>query len=273
WVIGLLAVGGSLWRFVVRYMLYLIKLGHIAVLTELVTNGSIANGTMGMFEYGKRVVTERFGEVNAMFALDLLISGIVGAFNRTLDWFASLLPVPGLDSVTGVVKAVLRASTTYIDETILSYNLARGDENVFRSSKDGLIYYAQNAKEVLKTGAWVVVLDKVLSALIWLVMLAPAFGLAYFIPTAGGFVLVTAFVIAIALAADVRAAFLKPLFLTMVMIKFHTQVRNQPINETWDARLEQASARFRELKDKAAAWVAGEQPPPGDQRWGKSAQA
>ena len=36
---------------------------------------------------------------------------------------------------------------------------------MFRSSKDGLIYYAQNAKEVLKTGVFVVVLEKVLTVL------------------------------------------------------------------------------------------------------------
>jgi hypothetical protein len=253
WVIGLLVVGGSLWRFVVRYMLYLIKLGHIAVLTELVTKGSIANGTLGMFEYGKRVVTERFGEVNAMFALDLLISGIVGAFNRTLNWVASLLPVPGLDSVMGVVNAVLRASTTYIDETVFSYNLARGDENVFRSSKDGLIYYAQNAKEVLKTGLWVVVLDYVLTGAIWIVMLAPGFALSYLMPgNSGGIVML---VIAMLFAGSVRSAFLKPLFLTMVMVKFHAAVRNQPINLEWDQRLGSASRKFEELKQQAEAWV------------------
>lgn len=253
WVIALLAVGGSLWRFVVRYMLYLIKLGHIAVLTELITTGSIASGSVGMFEYGKRVVTERFGEVNAMFALDLLISGIVAAFNRTLNWVASLLPVPGLDSLMGVVNAVLRASTTYIDETVFSYNLARGDENVFRSSKDGLIYYAQNAKEVLKTGLWVVVLDYVLTGAIWVVMLAPGFALSYVMPgNSGGIVMI---VIAVLFAGSVRSAFLKPLFLTLVMVKFHAAVRNQPINLEWDERLGSASRKFEELKQQAAAWV------------------
>ena len=263
WVIGLLAVGGSLWRFVVRYLLYLIKLGHIAVLTELITTGNIANGTLGMFEYGKRVVTERFGEVNAMFALGLLISGIVGAFNRTLNWVASLLPVPGLDSVMGIVNSLLRASTTYIDETVFSYNLARGDENVFRSSKDGLIYYAQNAKEVLKTSLWVVVLDYVLTGAIWVVMLAPGFALSLAMPgNRGGLVMI---VIAVLFAGSVRSAFLKPLFLTMVMVKFHAAVQNQAINLDWDQRLGSASRKFEELKQQAEAWVRppGRGPQPG----------
>jgi hypothetical protein len=253
WIIGLLVVAGSIWRFVVRYLLYLIKAAHIAVLTELITTGSIANGSTGMFEYGKRVVTERFGEVNAMFALDMLIAGIVGAFNRTLNWVASLLPIPGLDSVMGVVNAVLRASTTYIDETIFSYNLARGDENVFRSSKDGLIYYAQNAKEVLKTGLWVVVLDRVGTVAIWVVMLAPGALVSWMLPgSTGGLLMVIA---AVLFAGSVRSAFLKPLFLTMVMVKFHALTRNQPINLEWDGRLAGASKKFEQLKEQAATWV------------------
>jgi hypothetical protein len=253
WVIALVFVGGSLWRFVIRYLLYVIKCAHIAVLTELITTGRIGSGNESMFQYAKRIVTERFGEVNAMFALDLLIAGIVGAFNRTLNWVANLLPIPGLDSMMGVVNSVVRASTTYIDETIFSYNLARGDENVFRSSKDGLIYYAQNAKEVLKTGLWVVVLDRVLTFVIWVVMLAPAFAVSWAMP--GNTLTIVAFFFAVLFAANLRSALLRPLFLTMVMVKFHATAQNQAINLEWDGRLSQASKKFEELKRQAENWV------------------
>lgn len=257
WLAILAAIAGFFWRAVLRYFLYLIKAAHIAVLTELITTGQVANGQEGMFGYGKRVVKDRFGQVNIMFALDLLIDGIVKAFNRTLDWITGLIPIPGLDSIVGVVKAILRASTTYIDETMFSYTLARGDQNVYRSSKDGLIYYAQNAKEVLKTGVWVVILDKVLTFIIWIVMLAPGFIIGLMLPNAwGGWATISAFIFAILFAADVRSAFLKPLFLTMVMVKFHASVQNQAINPEWDARLESASNKFKELKDKAVAWVS-----------------
>jgi len=252
WVVALVVVAGGIWRVVLRYVLYLLKAAHIAVLTELITTGKVGNGSEGMFQYGKRVVTERFGEVNVMFGLDLLIAGVVGAFNRTLGWVASLLPVPGLDSVMGVVRAVVKASTTYIDETIFSYNLARGDENVFRSSRDGLIYYAQNSKAVLTTGLWVVVLDKVLTVVIWTVMLAPAFLIGRALPGAAS---LAGLVLAALFAANLRSAVLRPLFLTMVMVKFHALVQNQPIQLEWEQRLSLASSKFGELGQKAAAWM------------------
>jgi hypothetical protein len=252
WVVVWCVVAGGIWRFVARYFLYLLKAAHIAVLTELITTGRIGNGSESMFHYGRRIVTERFGEVNVLFGLDMLVDGIVSAFNRTLDWVANLLPIPGLDSVAGVVRSVLSASTTYIDETIFSYNLARGDENAFRSSRDGLIYYAQNAREILKTGVWVVVVDKVLSVAIWFVMLAPAFALAYLMPGAAG---LATLVIAALFAGNVRSAVLRPLFLTMVMVKYHSLVQGQSIELGWEQRLNAVSGKFGELKQKADAWV------------------
>jgi hypothetical protein len=231
----------------------MLKCGHIAVLTELVTTNSIGNGEQGMFSYGKEVVTKRFGEVNVLFGIDLLIAGVVKAFNRTLDFIGSLLPIPGLSNLMQVVNAIISAATTYIDETLFSYNLARGDENPWRSGRDGLIYYCQNAKEVLKTAVGVVILDKVLTILLWAVMLVPAVGVAWIIP--GQNTALWPFFIAVLFAWNIRAAFLKPIFLIMIMTKFHVSVEGQEINEEWDERLTSVSGKFVKIKDGIADWI------------------
>lgn len=262
WMAGGLGLYGYVWWLVVRYFLYLLKAGHIAVLTELVTKGSINNGQEGMFSYGKRAVSTRFGEVNILFAVDVLIKGVVNMFNRSLDFLANLLPIPGLQSITAIVGAVVRSATSYIDETIFSYNLARGDANPWRSSKDALIYYAQNSTEILKTAVYIVILDKVLTALVWIVMLAPAFLLLTVLPDSwapGGFI--GGLVIAALFASNVRQAFLKPIFLVMVMTKFHVLVRNQAIDLVWDARLSGISNKFQTIKDKVVAYEAPQRTP------------
>jgi hypothetical protein len=95
WFVAACGIYGYLWWLVVRYFLYLLKCGHIAVLTELITQGQIGNGSQGMFDYGKDVVKSRFAEVTVLFVIDRLVSGVVRAFNRTLDFVAGLLPIPG----------------------------------------------------------------------------------------------------------------------------------------------------------------------------------
>ena len=261
WIIAGLGLYGYLWWFVVRYTLYLIKAGHIAVLTELIAHGKCGAGEEGMFRYGKNVVTKNFGQVNVLFALDLLISGVVKTFNRTLDFASSLLPIPGLSNVMAIVNAILRAATTYIDETLFSYSIARGDQNRWRSSRDGLIYYCQNPKEILKTAVWIVVLSKVLSFVIWILFLGPAFGIAAMLPesiAAAGWI--AAFVIAALFAWNVQNAFLHPLFLIMVMIKFHVSVQGSEINTTWDDRLSSLSNKFNKIKEGAMKKDVGEEP-------------
>ena len=258
WFFTGLGVYGYIWRTLVRYALYLLKAGHIAVLTELITRGSVGAGTEGMFEYGKRVVTQRFGQVNIMFALDLLINGVVRAFNRTLNWIANLLPIPGLSSITALVNRVVYSATTFIDETIFSYALARGDSDNFRSSRDGLIYYAQNAKEVLKTGVWIVVLDWIASGVTWVAMMIPAYLVGFILPSSmAGWGFMATWGIAALFTWNLRAAFLQPLFLTMIMVKFHVSVHEQAIDLTWDERLSSLSGKFVELKNQ----ISGERVP------------
>lgn len=237
-----------------QYVLYLLKAGHIAVLTQLITAGALPDG-VNQVEYGKKIVTSKFGQTNVMFALDALIKGIILAFNRTLDWVAGLIPIPGLDSLMKVVEKVIDNATTYVDETIFSYNLARNDENIWRSSVDGVIYYAQNVKSILKTAVWVTVIDYGCTFAVFLVCLIPAWIFKVILP---GSVASWAWVFAVALAACIRSAFLRPVFLTMVMLTYHKSIQGQPINLNMEQTLNSASDKFQELTGKAKSWVAGE---------------
>ncbi|MDR2244371.1 MAG: hypothetical protein LBE15_03050 [Burkholderiales bacterium] len=262
WFIGFAAVGGWIWAALLRYVLHLVECGHVAVLTELVTRGSIGNGSEPMFAYGKRIVIERFGEVNVLFALNLLVHGVVNVVNRIVKGVTGLLPVPGMDALARLLAAVLRAATFYLDKVIFSYNLARADGNPWAGGRDGLIYYAQNAKPILKQAVWIVILDYVLSALLWLVLLIPAAAITLILPASvrewGGVISV---VIAILFALSARSAFIKPLFLIMVMVRFLNLVEQQEVNQQWVDRLNQVSDKFRDLGKRAVQALTPAQTP------------
>ena len=182
WFIGCVAVAGWFWATFLRYLLHLIDCGHVAVLTELIVHNTISNGRESMFDYGKRIVTERFGEVNVLFAMNLTVRGVLNAFHRTLDWIGEVLPIPGLDSIANLATAILRAATRYMDKVIFSYNLACNAQNPWENARDGIVYYCQNAKPILKTSVWIVVLELVLSAVVWLVLLIPAAAITVILP-------------------------------------------------------------------------------------------
>ena len=244
---------GWFWGAVLRYLLHLIACGHVAVLTELITRGQIGNGSESQLAYGKRVVTQRFGQVNALFGLNMLVRGVLQAFHRTLDWIAELLPIPGLESLANLINMVMRAATRYLDKVILSYNLARNDEDPWRGAREGIVYYCQNARPILETSIWIIILEHVLSAVLWLLLLAPAAAITVMLPHAvRESAAVATIIIALLLAATLRASFIKPLFLIMMMVRFHTLIEHQALNQEWDARLSSLSDRFRTLGVQAA---------------------
>jgi hypothetical protein len=237
-----------------RYVLYMLKAGHIVVLTRLITHGSLAEG-VNQVEYGKERVKSSFGEVNILFAMDQLITGVVRSFNHTLNWVADFLPFPGLDQLMAIVNRILENATTYIDETIFSYNLARGDENHWRSARDGLVYYAQNWKPILKTATYSLLLEYALTFVLFLLFLGPVIGIGYFMP---GNASSWMFIFAFALALCVRDAVLHPLFLVMVALTYHKAVQGQAIDPAMDVQLSALSDKFREIAEKAREWI-GEQ--------------
>ncbi len=248
WFIGCVLGAGFVWGTVLRYSLHLIACGHVAVLTDLITRGIVGDGKESQFAYGQRIVTARFGQVNALFAMNALIRGVLQAFHSTLDWLVELLPIPGLDAVDRLLTMILRAATRYMDKVMLSYNLATGSEDVWRGSREGIVYYCQNAKPILKTSVWIVIQERLLTLVLWLALLAPAAGLTLMLPSSaretGGLMTV---VIAVLLAGTLRAAFIKPLFLIVLMVRFHALIEQQPINAEWLTYLDGVSEKFRTM--------------------------
>lgn len=253
-------LAGWFWIASLRYVLHLIDCGHVAVLTQLIVQGRIGNGTEPMFGYGRRIVTEHFGQVNVLFAMNLLVRGVLNAFHRTLDWMAELLPVPGLGALANLLTAVLRAATRYLDKVILSYNLARNEDNPWNGARDGIVYYCQNARPILKTAAWIVVAEFALSILLWLALLGPAAAITVMLPPAVRGLGALPVISAVLLALSARAAFVKPLFLIMILVRFHTAIEGQTIRQDWVARLDQLSGKFRNLEQKAQTYTQA--PPP-----------
>ncbi|MEN6441766.1 MAG: hypothetical protein ABFD97_24655 [Syntrophobacter sp.] len=256
-LIGLGVLYGLL-RLAKHYALYLVNAGHIAVITEIMDKGSLPEGT-NQFQYGKELVIRMFKEVSVLFVVDSLVDGIIRAVNRTVATVTDLLPLPGMDGLTKIVNSVVNFSLTYIDETILSYNLARKDENVWESAKRGVILYAQNWKPILITAAGCAAANVGIFVVLFLVLLIP-FG--FFAAMTHNETLKFFWIaFALTLAYGIRLAVFKPFFQISVMLTFHSEIKGQVPNPEWENRLEAASDKFGELREKAAGYMSGRTAP------------
>ena len=234
-----------------EYLLYMVKAAHIAVLVELLDGNQMPEGR-SQVEHGRKVVAERFGEANVLFALDRIIHGVLRAITGLAQGIASIIPIPGLQQLMGLVRAFLNIAVGYIDEVILAYGIRKRADNPWASAEDALVLYGQNYKIMLKNAAWLTIIMYGLSIVVFLVLLAPAGAIAFFMP--GAF---SAFgvVIALLLAWSLKAAVLEPLAITCMMQVYFPVIEGQTPNPEWKQKLSDMSKKFRQLGEKAAGWM------------------
>ena len=257
-IIGFGLTAGVLF-FLREYILYIVKAGHIAVLVKLLDGEEIPAG-QGQIDYATGIVKARFVEANVLFAVDQLIKGVLGAIIGLVQGVASILPIPGLTNVVGLIRAFLRISVGLVDEVILAYGIRTNASNPWASAQTALVLYAQNYPTMLKNAAWLTAITYLLAFVVFLVMLAPAALIVWLIPggwAAGGFVFALIF------AWAVKAALIEPFAIACMMQVYFRTTAGQSPNPEWDARISGVSRKFVELKDKATRGMDGRGPAPG----------
>ncbi|MGI3164661.1 hypothetical protein [Pseudooceanicola sp. 200-1SW] len=240
-----------------EFILYIVKAGHVAVMVEALDGRDLPGG-QGQIAYARQIVSANFGQASVLFGIDQLVKGVLGAITGLLQGLLTLLPIPGLDRIMGLVRAYLRVAVGLLDEVILAHALRQRAENPWDSAREALVLYGQNAKPMLINAAWVTFFSWGLSILVFLLMLAPAAGVVYLIPgawSAGGVVFALVF------AWAVKAALIEPFAIACLLQAFFKVTEGQTPNPEWEARLNGASAKFRKLGEGAAQWVGAHKAP------------
>jgi hypothetical protein len=243
--------GGALGlvRWATRYYFYLLKAAHAAVMTEFIVYGR--GPQTSQVEYGKQQVKDRFRDTSIMFGIDRVLDGVVRTINRTFASVMNLLPIPGMDSLKAFIRRVSKFSTTYIDEAILTRAYKEREANVWQVAQDGVILYAQCWQPILANAVALTLLSYVEFFLFLIVLGLPALALGMVLPSLkialGIGVLVGAWMLKLALA-DAYA-------MAATLLAYHRSTEGITPNPEWQAKLENASDKFRELKQKAMSHV------------------
>lgn len=232
------------------YLLYLVKAGQIAVMVDYLDGKPVPYG-QGQIAYARQVVTERFGQASALFALDRLIKGVIGVITGLVEGLAMILPIPGLNQVMGVVRAYLRLAVGLVDEVILAHAIRTRSENAWEAAHDGLVLYAQNGRQMLVNAAWLTLICWLLAGVVFFFMLAPAAALVWLLPGDSSAGLL---VFALVFAWAVKAAVIEPFALACMLQVFFKVTAGQEPHPEWRGRLTQVSDKFRQLGERAVGW-------------------
>lgn len=230
-----------------EYILYMVKAGHIAVLTKHYDKQDLPEGK-GQIEFAKDVVQDRFMQANVLFALDKLINGVLKVITGTLNTIANFLPIPGLNNLAKMAGGVVKMSLTYVDEIILAHLIRTDSDNPWEESRRALVLYAQNYGAMIKNAIWLSIMMWALTIIVFIIALAPAAALIALFPGEAGFWGVA---VAFIFAWSAKAALIEPVAIYALMQVYFKRIEGQEPNPEWEAKLEKASKHFRELKERA----------------------
>ncbi|MBU9722612.1 MULTISPECIES: hypothetical protein [Bacillaceae] len=266
-------------RFIERYFLYMVKVGHIAVVTELLRKGNVPEGK-GQIEYGKDQVIANFGSANVAFVLDKIIYAAVRQIQRWMMRIGNFLNfIPGAKNIIGILSKVMEVSLRYVDEAILSYimlkkseaaesEVAAGEEaekgeegasekgeiNVWKAACDGVVLYAQSWKKVIMTAGGIVAFIYILNFVLFIGSVIPLMGIARMMaPNAGVeavfgyFALVGAYII----TAMVKRAIVDPIAMIAMVRTYQLNIQDMEPKMDLQQKLLKVSSKFRQLFNKS----------------------
>lgn len=233
------------------------------LVTEMLLRRSALPQT-GTAEAAQRFLAERFGDLaGPLYDAHMSVRRTVGSFFRTFDRLDDVLPVD-FGPARSVLGWLVDRVAPHIADLALSYTVASNRSDYAEAADDAVALVAQNPRALLGTAVRAWAYERALNAVVGGVTLA-VFGGATFaavaaaatsaasssaVPADGAQAigLIAATFAALLVGAPVawlvtwflRTAFLEPISLTMLLIRFHVTIQGQAVDPTIRARLHQA---------------------------------
>ncbi|MCH5274944.1 MAG: hypothetical protein J1E65_03825 [Lachnospiraceae bacterium] len=227
-----------------RYVGYMLKAGHVAMVTTAVTTGTLPENQL---QAAVGMIKERFVTANAYFVIDRLVSGAVSQLQRGLQKIDDILgKIPGVSLIVSFLQLFVQIALDYVDECCLGYTFLHKEQSAFKSAADGVVIYFQNWKKLLKDAAIMTVIVMGLSLLAWLL----PFLLFTAIFAAFGIHWIFALVIGIIISAVIKNAFIDSWMMVKMMVSYMEVAPTTEITFDLYSKLCKLSRKFKSLFEK-----------------------
>jgi hypothetical protein len=230
-----------------RYIFYILKAAHLAIVAELLQNDKLPDG-VNQLDWGRQQVQTRFGDVNVMFIVDELVNGVINAFTNTVGWLTAWLPGDTLRTLVGMVKMIIRLSLSYVDEAVLARAFWLRSESVWSTAVDGVVLYAQIWKPILTNAVVLMLLSYIPFVAALIIFAAPvAFILNIFSSDLAAWGIIAALFLAYLIKVSIGDTFA----MVAIIATYQKETANLTPNPEMKAKLETLSDKFRELQRHA----------------------
>lgn len=239
------------------------------LVTEVIVRGG-SNAEGSPSARAQAFLTERFGDLGPVCDAHQDVRRIVVSFFRTFDKIDQLLPID-LGPVRNALAFLVDRISPRIADLAISLAVARGDRDFGEASKDAIAYVAQNPKPLLGTAIRAYITERFLGGTIGFVTMSISFAAVFAAvnaaagsaaassgmpsegaTTVGLFAAIfSALLVGVPIGAlvswFVRTAWLEPIALTMLVVRFHSTIAGQPVDPAMRARIATAAGDMKQV--------------------------
>lgn len=232
-----------------HYLGYILKAGHIAVVTRLLSTGSLPENS---FEYARETVKKKFATAAAYLAVDRLVSGAVKQINGGLDIVGNILgKIPGMDSLVSFAKTFVNIALGNVDECCMAYTFYKGEQSAFKSAADGVVIYFQNWKTILKNALKTALIMFLLSTVAGLVLVAVVVAILSATGMPGFNAFFAAVILAVMIVEIVKSSVIDSYTMVCMVCAYMQEAPTTEITFDLYDKLCRLSSKFKSLFQKA----------------------
>ena len=259
WVLlGLTAIFSamvSLVSFVGEALFYRQRAGHIALTTEILSEGKLPDA-ISQVKWAQGRVRHYYGSTMLPQVRAGLREAIrtvnVRVFDSAETIPTAVLPLPGLEGGTRLAQHLVNLSQGYIEDAAIAHAFKTKNENVFDAARTAVLLYCQCWKPILTDAVTLTLLGYVFTLSASLLFLIPLGLFAHFMvpdtDTTAHFIL---FATGAILGISAKWIFFDPVASASMIFSFLEEADLVTPDEAWDEVLEEASPAYALMKEKA----------------------
>lgn len=146
-----LIVSGLVNFFLAHYIGYLLKAGHIAVITDTISNRNMPEDQI---QHAFIRTKKRYATADIYFLVDSLIGGALRQIQHISERAHSTADsVSGVNTSARISKLLTDIFLGYIVVICLGYTFYKDEQNAYKSAADGIALCYQNRKKLLKNAS------------------------------------------------------------------------------------------------------------------------
>lgn len=256
WVIQLVLILGSVGGYLLgrnylrRYLTYVGQAPHIMGMVDVLKGTQLEKGDR-LVDVSTRRVETQFDEMSRLYKVEGLTNKVLIETRSDLVGNEAFKPLPAFDRLGKLSSWMLRWALSYVRDGILGYVFYKGDTNVWKVARGGILRYETQKTKLAKTAVRLQFLGVVFGSVLFALLLIPALRLLGQAENPEFLAQVVVFGGLAKAAWVVKAAMYEPVALAFLLPRIIEKFEETTVDKETREALEERSKRFRELSLRA----------------------